>query len=30
MTSEVKTEAKFGLGGPENPWVSIFEAVGAI
>ena len=30
MTSEVITDARFGLGGPENPQVSILEAVGAI
>ena len=30
MTSEVKTEAIFGLGGPNYPQVPILEVVGAI
>ena len=30
VTLEVKTEARFGLRGPDYPQVSILEAVGAI
>ena len=30
MTSEVKTESRFGLSSPDYPHVPILEAVGAI
>ena len=30
MTSEVKTDARFGLSGPDYPQVPILKAVGAV
>ena len=30
MTSDVKTDVRFGLGGPNYPLTPIFEAVGRV